>query len=199
MEIKKGQIWRNVHGEVEVTRIAHITGTMFVEFVCSGNGHRREWGAESFLATHEFVSESVSIELIPTEKEKPVEQKYEVGGTLTLAEAIKAAKSGEIIAEAREGSRAVWKEQALRWEATGSTVHIHEYYLTGWRVVPKPVPMTRELQEELENARLAWAEYLKVLNTPEADTGSIRMHVGIMCTHAGNIAGAYQKAKESAK
>lgn len=128
-----------------------------------------------------YDTDDVRIEPLPTEeKEKPVEQKYEVGGTLTLAEAIKAAKSGEIIAEAREGSRAVWKEQALRWEATGSTVHIHEYYLTGWRVVPKPVPMTRELQEALD--RLCEASTRIVFNELE-----------------GGIYRAYQKAKEQAK
>lgn len=51
MEIKKGQIWRNVHGEVEVIEVPAFTVTTQTA------PHIVPWemGKSVFLATHEFV------------------------------------------------------------------------------------------------------------------------------------------------
>lgn len=54
MEIKKGQIWRNVHGEVEVLGVGCGTGFGWVGVSMPGPSSKR-WDEDAFLATHEFV------------------------------------------------------------------------------------------------------------------------------------------------
>lgn len=182
-EIKKGQIWRNVHEEMTVVQVnGRLISIQKAPQYCW-----MDMNEMIFRATHEFVSESVSIELIPKEQEKPVEQVYEVGGTLTLSEAIEAAKRGEIVESVTQGGKVHWHDKCLRWATQNEPVSCSEANLTGWRVVPKSVPMTKELQEALEALLAA-----KLVSGPLAtDTAFGRL--------ALSACDFYQKAKESAK
>lgn len=135
-----------------------------------------------------YDTDDVRIEPLPTEEqEKPVGQVYEVGGTLTLSEAIEAAKRGEIVESVTQGGKVHWHDKCLRWTTQNEPVSCSEANLTGWRVVPKPVPMTRELQEALEALLAA-----KLVSGPLAtDTAFGRL--------ALSACDFYQKAKEAAK
>lgn len=161
-------------------------GYALVRFPGWARGHdgARRWAGQPNIlpegSTEGYYIPENNLELIPTEQEKPMEQVYEVGGTITLSEAIEAAKRGEIVESVTQGGKVHWHDKCLRWTTQNEPVSCSEANLTGWRVVPKPVPMTRELQEALQ--RLCEAPGRIMLTQLE-----------------GDIFRAYEKAKEAAK
>lgn len=120
--------------------------------------------------------------------------------TLTIQEAIEAAKRGEELVHVREGSHAEWRAdaQSLVWKKSGNAVTVHEYYLTGWRTVPKAAPlpvMTEQLKENLDSLDEAFKRYDSG-RTPGTYDHDKEINLGIA---SRAVRDAYRAAKGSAK
>lgn len=150
----------------------------FIRFPGWARGHdgARRWAGQLNIlpegSTEGHFIHNSCLELIPTEQEKPVEQVYEVGGTLTDARST-VRKIEDVLADGRVGVLINEK-------------HIVYVFPDHYIYTPpvKPVPMTRELQEAIE----AMSDMLPAHHR-------MREIYDLCCA----VRNAYQKAKESAK
>lgn len=147
----------------------------FIRFPGWDRGHDGSLGDSKSLlpkgSTEGYYIPENNLELIPTEQEKPVEQVYEVGGTLTDARGVvhligRFVNGRADIGEGFKDSDSLWVDPT------------HYVYTPP----VKPVPMTRELQEAIER-------YLDYAGVPTPT------EVGEYSTFYA----AYQKAKDAAK